>query len=126
MSIKKILKAILIIIMVLMVLSIITNNKNANKSETVKENIIKNGEVGIVSHKYNPSGIIEVIIKNNTGKELEYAKIKAECKDKNGIRLRDAANGEYNINTVDKYKIELYADNNTKTYNLTIDYKIKE
>ena len=83
----------------------------------------QNGQVGIVSHKYNGKGVIEVVIKNNTNKELKQVKVSAECWDKNGNNLGRSSDGKYNINTRDTYLIEIYCGYNMNKYKLTLDYE---
>lgn len=94
-------------------------NNNLTKTQTTKT--IKQGEVGIVSHSLE-YGIINIVIKNNTGKELEYIKVIAECYDKDGNRLSVPYAQENHINTKDTYKLKIYAGE-TKKYNLKLEYK---
>ena len=104
--------------------SILKNEKTTKETITniTKENNIPNGTVGIVSHKYIGYGQIEVIIKNNTGKELEQVKVTAQCWDKNGNNIGETTNGQYNVNTKDTYKIILFAKSNLQKYKLELSY----
>ena len=91
-----------------------TNNTITNKPQ--------NNNVEIISHKKNTFSI-DVIIKNNTGKNLKQVTIKAECYDKEGNNLGISSNGRYDINTKDKYKISIYCNSETYKYNLKLEYK---
>lgn len=123
---------ILIIVLLLILLFKVNNNKkqktvqtnNTIQQTTITENktTIPEGKAGIISHKINNYGVIEVIIKNNTGKNLKQIIVKAECYDKDGNNLGTHSNGQYNINTTDKYKIQIYTNTNTKKYNLKLEY----
>lgn len=102
--------------------------KNTTKetSISVKQNNIletktSKDKIEIISHEYKKYGTIEVIIKNNTGKDLEYVKIVAKCYDKDGNNLGNKSAGSYNINTQDTYKISIWAGTDVKKYTLSID-----
>lgn len=122
-----------IIILVILIFIALSNNNDTETTSSNMENsatnnitnnkTIPNGQVGIVSHKYNGYGSIEVIIKNNTEKEINELKVTAECWDKNGNNLGKSSNGEYNINTRDTYLIKIYCGFDVQKYNLTLDYK---
>ncbi len=99
-----------------------TSKIKEEKREVIEENIIPNGKAGIVSHKYIGYGQIEVIIKNNTGKELKQLKVNAKCWDANNNNLGTYSNGKYNINTIDKYKIIIYCSKDMNKYELNIEY----
>lgn len=120
----------IIIIIIIIIITFVLINSISNNKETTKETItnitkeknIPNGTVGIVSHKYIGYGQIEVIIKNNTGKELEQVKVTAHCWDKNGNNIGDTSNGQNNVNTTDTYKIILFAKSNLQKYELELSY----
>lgn len=120
-----------IIILIILIAFILINSKpdNVEKIQQVSanniesnENTVSNGTVGIISHKYIGYGQIEVIIKNNTGKELKEVKVIAHCWDKNGNNLGDTANGQYNVNTTDTYKIILFCKSDMDKYELELSY----
>lgn len=129
----KIIKILIIIIIILLVilLSKTITNKDKKNNEINKTNIINNIEtnnininkkVEIISHTKNTFSI-DVIIKNNTNKNLKEVIVKAECYDKEGNNLGTQSNGRYNVNTKDKYKITIYCDSDTYKYNLKVEYK---
>ena len=126
----KIIKILLIIIIILLSILIIKNNTNTNTTNTINNinisNIIENkqskDEVEIISHKKNTFSI-EVVIKNNTNKTLKEVIVSAECYDKEGNNLGTTSNGQYNVNTKDKYKITIYCNSDTYKYNLKVEYK---
>lgn len=118
---------ILLLIIVLLIIIIANKNNTTNKKETNEidnsiQNAIKNEGVQIISHK-KEIYTIEVIIKNNTNKELKQVVVKAECYDKDGNNLGIATGGQYNINTKDTYKITIYCDTDTERYNLKVEYE---
>lgn len=100
-----------------------SNNNTVKKQNIEKQNEVPNGEVGIVSHKYNGNGSIEVVIKNNTKQDLKKVQITAHCWDKNGNNLGDKLNSEYNINTKDTYKIKIWCGIDMNKYKLELSYK---
>ena len=119
---------ILIIITAFILINSGTNNTKKEAQQTSsnsiknKENIVPDGTVGIISHKYTGYGQIEVIIKNNTGKDLKQVKITAHCWDKNGNNIGDTSNGQYNVNTTDTYKITLFCKSDMYKYKLELSY----
>lgn len=129
-------KKICILIIIIFVLLLILTNKSATtnkKNNTIKKtstnstNIVKNtvpdGQVGIISHRQKGYGEIEVIIKNNTGKQLQEVKVTAQCWDKDNNNLGNSTKGIYNVNTVDTYKINIYCKSDMKKYELKLEYK---
>lgn len=121
---------IVVIILIILVSLILISSTNKEKTkiasseniEKKEENVVPEGTVGIVSHEYIGYGQIEVIIKNNTGKELKQVKVTAHCWDKNGNNLGDTSNGQYNVNTTDKYKITLFCKSGMSKYELELSY----
>lgn len=122
----------IIILMILIFIAIF--GKNENETQKVSSNIetttninnektIPNGQIGIVKHKYDGSCTIEVYIKNNTGKEINLVKVKASCKDKNGINLGTYSGYQTNVNTNDIYKIKILCSSDTSKYNLDLSYE---
>lgn len=127
-----IIASLIIIAIIKIIQSIITpNTEKINKNTNEKQINIVNNEiieqttkepVQIISHK-KTSYSIEVIIKNNTNKELEYVKIKAQCYDKDGNNLGIKSNAQYKINTIDNYKIEIFCGTDVQKYTLNVEYK---
>ncbi|MCI8617505.1 MAG: hypothetical protein HFJ60_04595 [Clostridia bacterium] len=118
-------KICIIAIIILAILFLIGNSKNKNNNNNNNNNSIiinKNEEVQIISHTKNTYSI-NVIIKNNTTKNLEYVKVIAICYDKNGNNLGTKSNGQYNINNTENYKINIYIPKETKSYKLNLEYK---
>lgn len=101
----------------------IQNTILINKNNNINNNVNVKSNVEIVSHKIDKYGFIEVIIKNNTGKELQFVKIKAMCYDKNGNNLGNRSSGISNVNTKDNYKTEIYTHSDTAKYTLEIEYE---
>ncbi|MCI8444284.1 MAG: hypothetical protein HFJ37_03870 [Clostridia bacterium] len=126
--------AILIVFISFLLTKAIMNNTNVKetssssskikeeKKQIPKENIIPDGKVGIVSHKYTGYGRIEVVVKNNTGRELKYVEIIVHCWDKNGNNLGDKKTMENNMNTKDNYKKAIYCGSDMYKYELEIKY----
>lgn len=117
------LKYIIITIIILCIFAIIgnTNSNNTEKTEGKIMSVPKGIEV--ISHKKSGLMTIETVIKNNTGKELKEIKITAECYDKDNNNLGKESSGKYNVNTIDKHKINLYCNAKTTKYKLYIEYK---
>ncbi len=113
-------KLIIIFIIILIILGCISNNKKSNNTST-KINSIPDGQVGIVSHKMTLYEI-EVIIKNNTHQTLNSVTITANCWDRDGNNLGTASNGQYNVNTTDNYKINIWCPSGTSKYTLSLKY----
>ena len=113
-------KKILMVIVIIFLIMFLNPKKEKEKETTITT--VPQGQVGIVSHELKAYKI-EVIIKNNTNKELKFVKVKADCYDKEGNNLGTESNGQYNINTKDTYKIDIYCDTDTKKYELKLEYE---
>lgn len=134
-----ILLIILCILIILILIANFSNNISNNNGKTkttsakttqqtqqtqqVKQNTVPNGKVGIVSHSISKYGIIEVVIKNNTGKEIKQVTVTAKCWDKNGNNLGDTSNYQTNVNTKENYKITLLCKTDTNKYELSLKYE---
>ena len=123
-------KTLIIIIIILLAILLIKTTTNIDKKNNANSaindieinNINKNEKVEIISHTKNTFSI-DVVIKNNTNKNLKEVIVKAECYDKEGNNLGIRSGGQYNVNTKDKYKITIYCDSDTYKYNLKVEYK---
>lgn len=124
---------IAIILVAYLLGKVITNNttkieKNENSSKlntttnSIKNNTIPNGQIGIVSHKYNGYATIEVVIKNNTSKTLNSVEVKAKCYDKDDNNLGEYSGWQNNVNNKDTYKINVFCGSNMKRYELALNY----
>ena len=126
---------IVIIILVLLIFTSIFNKKDDTKNTNVntknamvtnesnQEKTIPNGQIGIVKHKYNGNGIVDVYVKNNTGKTINVVKINATSYDKEGNNLGVTTGFQRNVNTNDTYKISVYVGTDMKKYNLKLEYE---
>lgn len=135
MKIIKILIIIIAISTIILFFKIINKKNTNNLTPQIENEIIANmieskekvttetsKKVEIIKHKNN-HGTIEIIIKNNTGKNLKNIIVRAQCYDKEGNNLGRFSGGQSNINTTDNYKITIIADYDTYKYNLNLEYK---
>lgn len=105
------------------------NTKSSNKIQNTlatnkaTNNTVKENTVGIVSHKIDKYGIIEVIIRNNTSNTLKTLQIKAYCWDKEGNNLGDYNAYKSNIVQNENYKIQIYSSTDTAKYKLELKYE---
>ena len=122
-------KKILIAILLSLIIIIIIKEPNKERKNNITNNyntttqINQNDKIEIISNKHTNKSIIELIIKNKTDKEINEVVIQATCYDKNGNNLGVYTNGQYNINTKDTYKIEIYCNYETQNYKLDIKTK---